>query len=90
MTEHYGNDGSRDPQASSDSFMEPRTIPKNWDVSAFESTDPATSGGSPEQPEETTSAENDKPNEGEGTSATFDPFPQPRTVPGQWDVSDLV
>jgi len=33
MTIDY--DGELDPKPSSEPFMEPRTIPKKWDVSAF-------------------------------------------------------
>lgn len=78
---------AHDPQ--SESFLEPRTIPKKWDVSAFDSySTPSRNGNSAEStdstdPDETYTTE-------VGPDSVLDPFPQPRTVPGNWDVSDLV
>ena len=72
----------------SGSFYEPRTIPKKWDVSAFVSRgNQATEVGeenpaSPGQPEADDSEEKDTP-------WNPNPFPQPRTIPGKWDVSGM-
>jgi hypothetical protein len=90
MSKAFDFDGEGAPQPSSDSFMEPRTIPKNWDVSAFESQETSSRDDSAGQREESETSPKTDNYEGEGPAAAFDPFPQPRTVPGQWDVSDLV
>ena len=84
-------DGRVEPkETSTGSFFEPRTIPKKWDVSAFVSrgtTDDAK--GKAEQPAESIEQpEADSP-EDESTNWNPDPFPQPRTIPGNWDVSDM-
>jgi hypothetical protein len=90
MTRRSEIEGAQDPQQKSESFMEPRTIPKNWDVSAFESPETTSRDDSHEQPQESDAAEGTGSAEGDETKATFDPFPQPRTIPGNWEVSDLV
>jgi hypothetical protein len=90
MTKVNDLDGKQAPQLSTDSFLEPRTIPKNWDVSAFESQGTSSRDESAGQAEESDISPNTDNYEDEGAEAAFDPFPQPRTVPGQWDVSDLV
>ena len=90
MSKVFDLDGEGAPQSSSDSFLEPRTIPKNWDVSAFESQETPSREDSADQVEESDSSPKTDNYEGEGTDTAFDPFPQPRTIPGQWDVSDLV
>jgi hypothetical protein len=90
MTTNFEIDGEQSPKPSSDPFMEPRTIPKNWDVSAFETQETSSRDSSADQPSEPKTPEDTGTHEGEGTEATFDPFPQPRTVPGNWDVSDLI
>jgi hypothetical protein len=90
MTKEFKLEGEPDPRPSSDSFMEPRTIPKKWDVSAFESTDTSSRDGSTKPPSEPTTSDDTRTYDGEGSEATFEPFPKPRTVPGQWDVSDLI
>ena len=90
MTNVFELDGEQAPQTSSDPFIEPRTIPKNWDVSAFEPQETSSREDSAGQVEESDSMPKTDNYEGEGPDAAFDPFPQPRTIPGQWDVSDLV
>jgi hypothetical protein len=89
MTRNSEMDGTQAPQQKSESFMEPRTIPKNWDVSAFETPEFSPTDGSFESGEPTLSEEGGS-SDGDETKANFDPFPQPRTVPGNWEVSDLV
>ena len=83
-------DLSHTPQSESESFLEPRTIPKNWDVSAFVSHATASRNGNTEQPTESTNPVETNPVEDSDSDAPFDPFPQPRTIPGKWDVSDMV
>ena len=83
-------DDERDPKTPSEPFKEPRTIPKNWDVSAFESQETSSREESAGQAEESDISPNTDNYEDEGAEAAFDPFPQPRTVPGNWDVSDLI
>ena len=90
MTRKSEMDGAQVPQQESESFMEPRTIPKNWDVSAFESPETPARDGSVDQPSQPEAPESAGSSEGDETKANFDPFPQPRTVPGNWEVSDLV
>ena len=90
MTTKSEMDGKQPPQPSSKSFMEPRTIPKNWDVSAFESQETSSREESAGQAEESDISPNTDNYEDEGAEAAFDPFPQPRTVPGNWDVSDVI
>ena len=90
MTREIEFDGEKIPQPSSDSFVEPRTIPKKWDVSAFKSPETASGDDSAGQTSEPDTHDSTDTYEGDGTEATFDPFPQPRTVPGNWDVSDLI
>ena len=90
MTTKFEMDGAQPHQPSSESFMEPRTIPKNWDVSAFETPETTSGDDSVDQPVEPEAPESAETYEGDETKVTFDPFPQPRTVPGNWEVSDLV
>jgi hypothetical protein len=90
MTKTSDMDGAQIPQQETESFMEPRTIPKHWDVSAFETQDASSRDEAIiHAGESKTPADND-PSQSDGTSATFESFPQPKTVPGNWDVSDLI
>jgi hypothetical protein len=76
-------------ETSTGSFYEPRTIPKKWDVSAFVSHSTSAGKGKAEQPAEPINQpESELPDE-ESATRNPDPFPQPRTVPGKWDVSEL-
>lgn len=90
MTKKMDMEGQFDPQISSESFMEPRTIPKNWDVSTFDLpvTSSTASSGNSAGEQETKAAAGSY--DSDGTNTAFDPFPQPRTVPGNWDVSNLM
>lgn len=90
MTKRSEMDGEQAPQQKTESFIEPRTIPKNWDVSAFESPESSSRDGSLEQPQVPDGAVGPGSTASDETKANFDPFPQPRTVPGNWEVSDLV
>jgi hypothetical protein len=78
------------PNKSADSFMEPRTIPKLWDVSAFNEHSIPSRNGNADQPVESSNLDSSNRFEDCDTDSKFDPFPQPRTIPGNWDVSDLV
>ena len=76
-------------ETSTGSFYEPRTIPKKWDVSAFVSHGTKAGKGNAEQPAEPMNQpESELPDEDIATRNP-EPFPQPRTVPGKWDVSNL-
>ena len=76
-------------ETSTGSFYEPRTIPKKWDVSAFVSHATTAGKGNAEQPaEQLNQPESELPDE-ESATRNPEPFPQPRTVPGKWDVSEL-
>ncbi len=89
MNPNYEDDRERSQETSAGSFYEPRTIPKKWDVSAFVSRGTTSGKDNAEQPAESLDQpETDNPEEDSATRNP-DPFPQPRTVPGKWDVSDL-
>ena len=90
MTTNFEMDGEQTPKPSSDPFMEPRTIPKNWDVSAFESPGTSSRDEPADKPDEPKAPDSTSIYEDDGAEANFDPFPQPRTGPGNWDVSDLI
>jgi hypothetical protein len=76
-------------EPSSGSFYEPRTIPKKWDVSAFVSRGTSASKDAAEQPAEPINQpESEKEGEQEA-NWNPNPFPQPRTIPGNWDVSGM-
>lgn len=90
MTKTSDMDGAQVPQQDNESFMEPRTIPKHWDVSAFESPDASSRDEATIHTGESKTPADNSPSQSDGTSATFESFPQPKTVPGHWDVSDLI
>jgi len=90
MTTESEKNGEGFHKSQSESFLEPRTIPKNWDVSAFVSHSTPSRKGNTDQPAESTNPVETNTVEDSGSDAVFDPFPQPRTIPGKWDVSDLV
>lgn len=72
-----------------ESFYEPRTIPEKWDVSAFVSHGRPAQKGAGEIPAEPgVPAQPDFP-EDESSKTSPDPFPKPRTIPGNWDVSGM-
>ena len=86
-------DNNKSPQETrstgSGSFFEPRTIPEKWDVSAFDShAKPAQNSTEPQSEE---SVEQPQPDSDKDETNTWnpEPFPQPRTIPGNWDVSDM-
>jgi hypothetical protein len=67
------------PMWHPETFSEPRTVPKKWDVSALQPPPlPPYQGGS--------GGILRQPNDSEYHP---DPFPEPRTFPTQWDVSEL-
>ena len=76
-------------ESSSGSFYEPRTIPKKWDVSAFVSRGTSTSKGEAEQPAEPINPTESGKEDEQQTNWNPNPFPQPRTIPGNWDVSGM-
>jgi hypothetical protein len=83
-------DGREEPnETSTGSFYEPRTIPKKWDVSAFVSRGTPAGKEDAEPAEESTDQPDSNDPEEDNSNCSPEPFPQPRTVPGKWDVSDL-
>ncbi|MCJ7536197.1 MAG: hypothetical protein WBD62_05115 [Anaerolineales bacterium] len=76
-------------KAGADSFYEPRTIPKKWDISAFVSRGKPAVQGNTGQPAEPVDPPESDGLEDDTANWNPDPFPQPRTIPGKWDVSDL-
>jgi hypothetical protein len=89
MTTEFENSREQAHESHSESFYEPRTIPKKWDVSAFDSHSIPSRNGNTDQTSESANLIETFPVEDSGSDATLDPFPQPRTIPGKWDVSDL-
>ena len=90
MTSKFDMSADHDPKQTPDSFTEPRTIPEQWDVSAFITPSTPVQNGSTDQPTESTHLVSNNPVGTGETNSIFDPFPKPRTIPGNWDVSDLV
>jgi hypothetical protein len=90
MTTNFEKSGEQSHKPQSESFFEPRTIPKKWDVSAFESHTTPSQHGNTDQPIESADLVEANTVEDSGSDVTLDPFPQPRTIPGKWDVSDLI
>ena len=90
MSTELEKSGEQSHKSQSESFFEPRTIPKKWDVSAFESHTTPSQNGNTDQPIESADPVEANTVEDSGSDAPLDPFPQPRTIPGKWDVSDLV
>ncbi len=76
-------------ETSTGSFYEPRTIPKKWDVSAFVSHSTKAGKEDAEPAEESIEQSESNEPEEDNSSCSPEPFPQPRTVPGKWDVSNL-
>lgn len=90
MTTEFEKSGEQDHNPQSESFLEPRTIPKKWDVSAFVSHSTPSQNGNTDQSTDAANPVEANIVEESGSDTTLDPFPQPRTIPGKWDVSDLV
>jgi hypothetical protein len=90
MTTEFEKSGEQSHSPQSESFLEPRTIPKKWDVSAFVSHLTPSRKENADQSEESTKPVETYTIEGDESDVTLDPFPQPRTIPGKWDVSNLV
>ncbi len=90
MTTEFEKSGEQSHKPQSDSFLEPRTIPKKWDVSAFVSHLASSQKENADQPDESANPVDTYTVEDSGSDVAVDPFPQPRTIPGKWDVSDLV
>jgi hypothetical protein len=76
-------------ETSSGSFDEPRTIPKKWDVSAFVSRETSARKGAEDQPAEPNNPQNSGIEDDQQSDWRPNPFPQPRTIPGNWDVSGM-
>lgn len=90
MTADFDKSVEQAHNTQSETFLEPRTIPKKWDVSSFGSAPtPSRDGNSAESTASTETGETNTVEES-GSDTVLDPFPQPRTVPSNWDVSDLV
>ena len=83
MNEEYG------PKSRPEPFSKPRTIPTKWDVSAFPSQITASQDNHLEQPSEEKHPDEDDDAEQAEPEWKPDPFPEPRTIPGKWDTSNL-
>lgn len=83
MNEEYG------PKSRPEPFSKPRTIPSKWDVSAFPSQITASQDNHLEQPSEDKHPVEDDDAEQAEPEWKPDPFPEPRTIPGKWDTSNL-
>jgi hypothetical protein len=73
-------------------FSQPRTFPGKWDLSAYQTTDPRSKDGhrseNPGSLDERDSASAASPAE-DGSDWLPEPFPEPRTFPSRWDMSEL-
>ena len=83
MNEEYG------PKSRPEPFSKPRTIPTKWDVSAFPSQITAPKDKNLEQSSEEKPPDESDDAEQEVSDWKTDPFPEPRTIPGKWDTSNL-
>lgn len=90
MTTEIDKSEEQSHKPQSETFLEPRTIPKKWDVSAFISHLTPSRKENADQPAESAKPVETYIVEDDESDITLDPFPQPRTIPGKWDVSDLV
>jgi len=89
MTTELEKSGAQSHTPHSETFLEPRTIPKKWDVSAFVSHLTPSRKEDADQPDESANPVDTHTVEDNESDVVLDPFPQPRTIPGKWDVSDL-
>lgn len=71
------------------SFNELRTIPENWDVSAFVPNKNPNPNGAADSPAEAADQISKDDQDSGSTSWCPESFPQPRTIPGKWDISGL-
>jgi hypothetical protein len=78
-----------DPKSRPESFSKPRTIPSKWDVSAFSSQLTDSQDSSLEQQSEAQNTDETTDDEQVEHDWNPDPFPEPRTIPGKWDTSNL-
>lgn len=70
-----------------DSFTQPRTYPEKWDLSNLETPVlPPKNGGSPQAGP---ADDFDTSTADDGADWKPEPFPQPRTYPSHWDLSEL-
>lgn len=90
MTTENEKSGEQSHNPQSESFLEPRTIPKKWDVTAIVSHLTPSLKEDADQPDESANPVETYTVEDDESDVTLDPFPQPRTIPGKWDISDLV
>ena len=89
MTTEFEKSGEQSHNPQSETFLEPRTIPEKWDVSAFVSHLTPSRKVNSDQPDESANPVETYSVEDDESDVAFDSFPQPRTIPGKWDVSDL-
>jgi len=87
---------TQEPKASPgrpESFPKPRTIPANWDLSTLSTVDLEANSirkpglGNSEQ-EASATANNGRAGAPNQLEKPSEAFPQPRTFPGNWDLSD--
>lgn len=82
-------DNEKDPKSQPDSFSKPRTIPSNWDVSAFSLQVNSSHDHGFEEPLESELPEESAAADETAQDWSPEPFPKPRTIPGNWDTSNL-
>jgi hypothetical protein len=70
-----------------DLFTQPRTYPEKWDLSSFETPNLPAKNGLALQAR--SADEFDSSTADGGANWKPEPFPQPRTFPSHWDLSEL-
>ena len=88
MNPEYEETHQESQEKRAGSFYEPRTIPKKWDVSASVSRGTQATEVDEEHTESPGQSGVDDSQE-KDTPWNPNPFPQPRTIPGKWDVSGM-
>jgi hypothetical protein len=85
MSEYLNPDRQFEP------FPEPQTMSSGWDLSNFTSPPVVKSNGKSEAMSHQNSLSMSSSHSSETHLAVeFDPFPEPRTVPANWNVSALI
>ena len=97
MTDDSRKQNKSDMEPSFDQFAEPRGMSMGWDFSNLPTNSGSKTNGK-DQVEFRPRGDTQTPDElnptetrsGPHTEVDFDPFPEPRTVPTNWNVSDLL
>lgn len=89
MNPEFNDQHENNRLSDSASFNEPRTIPEKWDVSAFIPSKNPNPNGAADSPADTADQVINDNQESSSNSRYRESFPEPRTIPGKWDISGL-